>query len=530
MKRDPASVTTPALIARLLAADAYPHPVQDPTCVETHISWVLLTGAYAYKIKKPVSLGFLDFSTLPLRYAACLEELRLNKRLAPQLYVDVVPIAGPVERAKVLGTGEPVEYAVRMHEFAQANQLDRLLETGRLSERDIDRAARRIARFHGETACVDPDSAYGTSAAIRHPVEEVLGTLRTLLTDAPQLAALEMLVVWTRSRFNTLESTFAARRREGFVRECHGDLHLGNLARIGEEVVPFDCIEFSAELRWIDVICDIAFLMMDLLFRDRGRLAFRLINGYLEARGDYAGMAVLRYYLVYRALVRSMVALLRRKQLTGQGTAAATAAGDAEAHLHLAQQLASPRPQVLFLMHGLSGSGKTRVSGHVMERWPAIRVRSDVERKRLLGLAADQATRSAIGAGAYTADLNEATYQRLLEAAAATVGAGFSMIVDAANLRHAQRERFRALAAAHGVRMLIVSCAAPEEELRRRLRERTARGTDASEANESVLDEQLRRAEPLNATELADAVVAGPDAVDNAEAFVARISAHLHQA
>jgi len=165
-----------------------------------------------------------------------------------------------------------------------------------------------------------------------------------------------------------------------------------------------------------------------------------------------------------------------------------------------------------------------------MERWPAIRVRSDVERKRLLGLAADQATRSAIGAGAYTADLNEATYQRLLEAAAATVGAGFSMIVDAANLRHAQRERFRALAAAHGVRMLIVSCAAPEEELRRRLRERTARGTDASEANESVLDEQLRRAEPLNATELADAVVAGPDAVDNAEAFVARISAHLHQA
>jgi hypothetical protein len=530
MKPDQASVTTPALIVRLLAADAYPHPVQDPTCVETHISWVLLTGAYAYKIKKPVSLGFLDFSTLPLRHAACLEELRLNKRLAPQLYVDVVAIAGPAERALVLGTDAPVEYAVRMHEFAQADQLDRLLETGRLGESDIDRAALRIARFHSETACVDADSEYGTAAAIRHTVEAVLDTLRTLLTDAPQRTALEMLARWARNRFDTLEATIAARRREGFVRECHGDLHLGNLARIGEEVVPFDCIEFSAELRWIDVICDIAFLMMDLLYRDRPRLGFRLINGYLEARGDYAGMAVLRYYLVYRALVRSMVALLRRKQLTGQGTAAATAAGDAEAHLHLAQQLASPRPPVLLLMHGLSGSGKTRVSGHLMERWPAIRVRSDVERKRLLGLAADQTTRSAIGAGAYSEDLNEATYQRLQEAAAATVDAGFSIIVDAANLRHAQRERFRALAAAHGVRMLIVSCTAPEEELRRRLRERSARGTDASEADESVLDEQLRRAEPLDATELAEAVVAGPDAVDDAETFMATISAHLHPA
>ena len=257
-------------------------------------------------------------------------------------------------------------------------------------------------------------------------------------------------------------------------------------------------------------------------------LAFRLINAYLEVRGDYAGVRVLRYYLVYRALVRSMVALLRRKQLAGQGAAAATVAGDAEAHLLLAQQLASPPAPVLFVMHGLSGSGKTRASGHLMERWPAIRVRSDVERKRLLGLAADQATKSAIGSGAYSRDATEATYQRLLEVSAAALEAGFSMIVDAANLQRAQRERFCAFAAEHRVRFVIVSCVAPEEELRRRLRERVALGTDASEADESVLDEQLRRAEPLDATELSETVIAGPGA-DDAEGLIASISTHLRR-
>ncbi|HET7778758.1 MAG TPA: AAA family ATPase [Rudaea sp.] len=528
MKRSTASDTTSPLIARLLVADAYPHPVGELTCIETHISWVVLTGTYAYKIKKPVAPGFLDFSTLPLRHAACLEELRLNRRLAPQLYVDVVPISGPIAHARVLGTGEPIEYAVRMREFAQADQLDRLLEAGRLGEGDIDRAARRIARFHEEAARADIGSDYGKPPAIKHPVENVLGTLRTLLGDATQRAALETLAGWMRARFDSLEPGFTARRRAGFVRECHGDLHLGNIARIGEQVVPFDCIEFSAELRWIDVISDIAFLMMDLLYRDRAGLAFRLINAYLEVRGDYAGVRVLRYYLVYRALVRSMVALLRRKQLAGQGAAAATVAGDAEAHLLLAQQLASPPAPVLFVMHGLSGSGKTRASGHLMERWPAIRVRSDVERKRLLGLAADQATKSAIGSGAYSRDATEATYQRLLEVSAAALEAGFSMIVDAANLQRAQRERFCAFAAEHRVRFVIVSCVAPEEELRRRLRERVALGTDASEADESVLDEQLRRAEPLDATELSETVIAGPGA-DDAEGLIASISTHLRR-
>lgn len=529
MNPRPAPVTPSALITRLFAPEAYPHPVRGLACVETHISWVLLTGTYAYKIKKPVALGFLDFSTLPLRHAVCLEELRLNRRLAPKLYVDVVPIAGPVESATILGAGEPIEYAVRMHQFPQGDQLDRLLEAGRLDEADIARVAQRIARFHGEAPRAGEGSDYGTSRSIKHLVEDNLLALRALLTDAPQREALEGLATWASNRFDALETTFAARRQQGLVRECHGDLHLGNLVRLGDEVVPFDCIEFSAELRWIDVISDIAFLMMDLLYRSRARLAFRLINVYLETSGDYPGVAVLRYYLVYRALVRTMVALLRRAQLSPEVAPAATAVDDAASHLQLAHRLASPPLPVLFLMHGFSGSGKTRVSGDLMERWPAIRVRSDVERKRLHGFAADQTTRSGMGAGVYSRASGEATYQRLFESAATALAAGFSVIVDAACPQHQQREIFRALAAVHGVSFVIIACVAPEAELRRRLRERIARGGDASEAGEAVLDDQLQHAEPLDAAERAEAITVDPDVAGDPAAFAANLAKRLRR-
>lgn len=530
MSQKGATSTPSVLVSRLLDPGAYPHPVEHAECVETHISWVLLTGKYAYKIKKPMSLGFLDFSTLSLRHAACLEELRLNRRFAPQLYIDVVPIAGPVDCATVSGAGETVEYAVRMHQFEQSDQLDRLLDAGGLEEADIARAAERIARFHDVAPRVDADNSYGLPASIKHPVEETLRTLSGLLSNPAEQEMLRVLATWCLNCFNRLESTFALRRQRGCVRECHGDLHLGNLVRLGNEVVPFDCIEFSAELRWIDVMSDIGFLMMDLLYRSRTQFAFRLINAYLETCGDYAGVAVLRYYLVYRALVRSMVALLRSKQLTPKDTTAATTIGDAEAHLHLAQQLASPSQPVLFLMHGFSGSGKTYISSNLMQRWPAIRVRSDVERKRLLGLASTESTRSDIGAGAYSQASNEATYRRLFESAATALDAGFSVIVDAASLQQRQRHLFRELATARGVPFVILDCVVPTIELRRRLRERIASGADASEANDAVLDEQLQRAEPLDVTERAETVTIDAGMADNGDVLVAHLSMRLSSA
>lgn len=507
--------------------DAYPHEVKDIRLAETHISWVLLTGEYAYKIKKPVDMGFLDFSTLPLRHSACLDELRLNRRMAPELYLDVVPIAGPVEQARVLGDGKPIEYAVRMREFPQADQLDRLLDAGALHEDDMQRAAGHLVQSHAGAPLVPPDSAFGTPPTIRHPVDEIIATLRELLSDASLRPELEHLAEWCQDRFTELEATFAQRKRQGFVRECHGDLHLGNLVRLHGDVVAFDCIEFSAELRSIDVVSDIAFLMMDLLYCAQPRLAYCLINAYLEIGGDYDGVAVLRYYLVYRALVRAMVALLRRRQIDAQSAAARQAADDAAGHLRLAHDLSTPTRPVLFLMRGLSGSGKTFVSSRLMQRWPALRVRSDVERKRLLGLGANRSTHETVGARAYSEATTEATYERLHDIAATALRSGFSIIVDAANLQQRRRDPFRQLAVSLGAHFVILTCTAPEDELRRRLRQRSAQGNDPSEADEAVLNDQLQNAEPLHAQESDVAIEVGPQLASDMDALTATLSARF---
>jgi aminoglycoside phosphotransferase family enzyme len=514
--------TSRILLARLKAPQAYPDAVEHVHCVETHISWVLLTGTYAYKIKKPVSLGFLDFSTLALRRAACLEELRLNRRQAASLYIDVVPIAGPPDAAAVLGDGEPIEYAVRMHQFPQAAQLDRLLEAGELGPEDMVRCARQIAAFHGGLPPAAAGGAYGTPAAAWQPVEDNFRTLRESVSDASLRVRLDSLERWSRTEFETLRETFAARLKQGFVRECHGDLHLGNLVRLGSEILPFDCIEFSPALRWIDVISDIAFLMMDLLYRGRPQLAYHLINAYLESSGDYAGLSVLRYYLSYRALVRAKVAVLRGAQ--GSISDAEVSEREAGTYMALAQRLASPAPPVLLLMHGLSGSGKSRLSGELMVLWPAIRIRSDVERKRIHGYASTASSGSRTGAGIYTPEAGAATYQRLADCAKTALAAGHCVIVDAASLQWQQREKFRSLAETAGVGFAIIDCVAPEPELRRRLRLRASRGDEVSEADEAVLDNQLRHAEPLREAERAMTLSADPVSAADPAALVARLA------
>lgn len=493
------------LIDTLQAPSLYDHPVESFRIIETHISWVLLTGPYAYKIKKPVNLGFVDFTTLDKRAFYCREELRLNRRLAGDLYRDVVAFTGSAQAPVLNGAGEVFEYAVRMREFDQSALWSRLARSGAIQSVHVDSLADTVARFHQSVPVAAQGAAFGTNESVEAWSNQNLEELQASAFGATHRAALDELQAWLRESSTRLHARFAERKRDGFVRECHGDMHLGNIALIDGEVTVFDCIEFNEELRWIDVMSDVAFVVMDLYKRTTAQLARRMLDRYLMNTGDYHGLDVLPYYLVYRALVRAKVSAL-------------SAAGDAnrvrrkresyEAYVDCAQIFRTRREPKLFLTHGLSGSGKSTVAHEIVERIGAIRLRSDVERKRLFGLGATAQTGSALLGGIYTPEATERTYARLQVLAEQVVNAGFNPVIDAACLKRSQRDEFRQLARKLGAELVILDIRAPTEVLRARiLARRESRDSEPSEADEAVLEAQLRSGDPLADDELPRCVI-----------------------
>jgi aminoglycoside phosphotransferase family enzyme/predicted kinase len=503
-----AGVTDQSRLVHALARSAAVGAAGPAKILETHISYVLLTGAYAYKLKKAVDFGFLDFTTLAARRFFCEEELRLNRRLAPTLYLDVVPITGSIDKPFIGGPEPALEYAVKMREFPQSSLASRLLKRNELGAVDIDSLATRVAAFHGAIGIAPGDAAFGAPEGILRLAKQNFVQLAPLLASGEQrdeLVDLEELCSWTGREHVARHDDFLRRRAEGFVRECHGDLHLGNVARIDGELVIFDGIEFNEEMRWIDVMSEVAFTVMDLQDRGRADLAHRFLNAYLERTGDYGGLAVLPFYLAYRALVRAKIARLRAAQLDA-GAAKGTAIAESRGYLQLARGYTErPRP-ALIVTSGLSGCGKTAISQALLETIGAVRVRSDVERKRMHGVAPLERRDEPGAQRLYAEASTEATYDRLRTLARDILGAGRIAIVDATFLRHAQRESFRALAVKLGVPFVILAFEASEASLRERIVRRRAAGGDASDADLAVLAHQIATREPLTADESAYAI------------------------
>jgi uncharacterized protein len=491
------------LVANLARAECFPHAVSRLETLETHISWVILTGAYAYKIKKPVALGFLDFSTLEARRHYCEEELRLNRRYAPDLYLDVVPIGGSLEAPRVGGGGAPLEYAVRMREFAQDALASRLLARAGLSADHLTAFARRLGAFHANAEPARGATVHGTPATIGRFALANFGEIGLRLESPADRDALSQLEAWTRCELARCHDLLLARRAEGRVRECHGDLHLGNIVLLDGELVPFDCIEFNPELRWIDVMSEAAFLMMDLLDRKAPALAWSFINAYLEHTGDYEGLPLLRFYLVYRAMVRAKVHLMRSRQ-AGIGTREAARLLLAfRDYIRLAETCARPGTRALILTHGLSGCGKSTVARALACELGAFAIRSDVERKRLQGLSALARSGSGLASGLYGEAATAATYARLSRLAAAILQAGHIAVVDAAFLRAREREAVLEAARLQQVAAAVVRVHAPEALLRERITARLSAARDASEATLEVLAHQQAHCEPVEAGEAA---------------------------
>jgi len=514
------------LVSAMQSAGFFDHPVDSIEMHETHISWVILAGEFAYKIKKSVDFGFLDFSTLQKRHFFCEEELRLNHRFAPQLYLDVVKICGTVDAPVLNGSGEPLEYAVRMRRFPQADLLENLAATGQLTAGHIDRIATLLAGIHAGVARAGAESEFGRVPDIHHWVMENFSHIRSALRCEQCDSRLDDLEVWCRRELEAIRGHLEQRRKGGFIRECHGDLHLGNLALVNGEITPFDCLEFNPKLRWIDVMSEAAFLVMDLQDRGYPEMAYRFLNRYLQDTGDHEGLRVLGYYLVYRALVRAKVAALRYAQSGTQAADSAAALGEYEGYINLATSWVTRPKPFMAIMHGVSGSGKSWLASRLAERAGAIMLRSDVERKRLFGLEANARTDSGVHAGIYSRAASERTYARLEKIADSVLASGLPVIVDAAFLKQDERLRFRRLAEARNVRFGIVHMEVAEPVLVERIRKRSMAGSDPSEAGIAVLQSQLASQELLSRSEMAAvAIVEGDQA--SSPGVLQRILQHI---
>ena len=434
--------------------------------VETHISWILLTPGIAYKVKKPVRLPFLDYSTLARRKRLCAEEVRVNRATAPSLYLGVARITGSASGPQIDGNGPVLEYAVRMRRFADGALFSERLAAGRLQPADVDSLAALLAEAH-QTA---PVRRKGGSRATR-PHDRALAALdgaRPMLLPAQQT----YLGRWFDEGAEALGEVWRSRLRSGRVRECHGDLHLANAVELDGRAVAFDAIDFDPALRWIDVAEDAAFAAMDFAARGRPDYRWRFLNAWMDATGEHEAAGVLRYALAYRALVRVQAEYMRGGR-----------SAQARAYARAALAWARPALPRLVITHGLPGSGKTFASQRLLEQQGALRVRSDVERKRLFGLGALESSQ-ARGLDIYAGDATARTYERLLQLARGILSAGFTAVIDAAFLMRHERDAARALARECGVRFEILHCEAPQPVLHRRL---AGRVNDASEADATVL-------------------------------------------
>ena len=515
------------LIDALRNPDAYPHPADPVELIETHISWVLLAGEFVYKIKKPLDLGFLNFSTLEKRRFYCEEEIRLNRRTAPGIYLDVVGIGGTPASPSLDKHANPIEYAVRMRRFDVEAGFDHLLANDRLEHDHVVDLGRQLAHLHRVAETASRNSSFGDFDSVADPMRdnfEVLGDKLDAASTGRRLAAIEQ---WTESQLDRLKPLIETRRRDGWIRECHGDAHLGNVALIDGRATLFDCIEFSEDLRWIDVISDLAFTVMDL--RDRGAAGFAwlLLDEYLAHSGDYEGIQLLPLYMVYRALVRAKVNAFR---LEDEDADRAGVLKEIESYLALAEEIAAERRAAVVITMGVSGSGKSWLARRLVERVGLVRMRSDVERKRLHGFDPGDSSDSEVGADLYSAEATERTYRHLVALVEPLLRAGIPALVDAACLKRWQRRLFADLAGRRGVPFAIVHCNADQGILEQRIEQRDKAGDDPSEAGLEVLAHQKQNMEPLDVSEQAEALQLDTGKSDSTrratEWIMARLSDH----
>jgi aminoglycoside phosphotransferase family enzyme/predicted kinase len=511
------------LVESLKHPAAYPHPAAAVRHLHTHISDVFLAGPYAYKLKKPVDFGFLDFTTLEKRRQACEDEVRLNRRLAPDTYLGVMPVCAVGADFQVrseCASGDAVDYVVRMVRLPQSGLLDRLAEQGKLTREHLRQAARAIGNFHARADRGPAIDVYGkmqnTAARIDQNFAQTQKYIGISISPEQYSALATAFARFLRDN----ESLFERRLAQGRIVDGHGDLHLRNMCSYGGKIIIFDCIEFSAAFRCGDVINDIAFLTMDLDARGLAALSTYFLNAYLEQTQDYGGLALLDFYQAYRAYVRGKVNSFLLDDARDPGRRAAITR-EAAHYFDLAHAYFAPRAPGVLLTSGLSGSGKSTVARRAAELIGGIIVRSDAVRKYLSGIGVHSHAPARFGEGIYSTDMTARTYAAMAVHAEAIVDAGRWVILDATYSRREQRKAVLEWARSRHLPVGIVHCNAALPELERRLHRREARASDISDAGVDVLHQQLPGFEPPGEDE---AALLQWDGRQDLEAWVKRIA------
>ena len=490
----------PEHLSALMRGDAYPHPVEEVRLIETHISWVLLTGEWAYKIKRPVAFPFVDLRSPERRAFFCEEELRLNRRFAPQLYVEVCDITESEGGARISGIGRAIDHAVKMLQFPTECGLDRLLLANAIAPEVLERFGAELADLHRELPLVDDNEPWGKAETVCRAVLENLSECERAARIFSRTEVPGSLRTTLEKRLARSKELLSIRRERGFVRECHGDLHARNVVLYDSELLAFDCMEFEPAFRWIDVAQEIAFLWMDLCRHGREAHAHAFLSGYLSQNGDYDGCALIRLYAAHCALVRAKIVALEAAQSNETPEIEAARSRFDGYMAWVRDSLAAKQPR-LILMSGWSGSGKTWLAKRVAPRLGAIHLRSDVERKRLAGLAEVDRADSEILSGLYAREKSTQVYEHLATCASSCLAGGFTAVVDATFLMREDRAHFLQLAKRLHIEPVLIRCQAPEEVLRERIVGRQNEGGDPSDATLPVLEWQQSHADAVGEDE-----------------------------
>jgi aminoglycoside phosphotransferase family enzyme/predicted kinase len=499
----------PALIEALSRPEAYAHPVDAVEVHQTHISAVFLAGPFAYKIKKPVNLAFLDFSTLEKRQHFCAEEVRLNRRLAPQIYLGVIPVS-PLptggERPGVRGyrfggTGVVVEWAVQMKRLPADATLESRLLRGEVTPEQIRALAERIADFHRGAESNERISSFGRVAGVAENARENFQQAEAVVGATVAPAVFERARALTEAHLQSCHRLIEDRAGRGGPRDTHGDLHLDHVYLFPDEAPPndlviIDCIEFADRFRYADPVADMAFLAMDLAFHGRRDLAGVLADAYFAASGDAEGRALLPFYCGYRAVVRAKVEGMELGEKEIDPAERQHAEQRARAHwlLALAElETASRRPAVV-LMGGLPGSGKSTLARSLAETANFTLLPSDAIRKALAAVAGSALPTAEFNQGIYTEAWTERTYAELLKRTEELLWQGQRALIDANFRTDRLRQHFFAAAYRWGVPICFVHCQAAQEAARARL---LARRNDASDADWSIYQRLEQSWEPI---------------------------------